>query len=471
MDVTLGSTRFWCRETPQWAVGVSARVAVIAGFPSTWIWSVPDGALLAVWGDRPLGRDVTAVELDGETLVVDTAAHRRRYDLHSGALRSEEPPVSHATIALDASRTAVTVTLPDGDVKTHAIPWSTAVTVARDGARFATRDARATRVYDTRDGALVVTCPRASGPALSADGATLMTSLFGPPRTQVYDVEARRRLGPDEPPHVGDVMLGDGVAVIDDASWSLDDARKIATLDGALGPLRIVGDALVARGDRALGRWNLRTGERTRTVELDGDPECASVDASGRFVVLTRCVTQGLLYVPLPGVTLVDVETAETRALGDGSDDVMRSVAIAPDASVIAIAGDDTVREVDREGRPIRAAMTLTGASAVTYSGDGATLAVRCGDADSMRQGVTLVEAGVAYVTLLCARDEVIGWWRDDLLRLTGGRYERVDRRTLEVVGAWSPEASTRESWLGDRLVAESSGDGTLRVRDLVWNA
>ncbi len=469
MDVTIGSTRFWCRETPQYAVGVSARVAVIAGFPSTWIWSVPDGALLAVWGARPLGRDVIALDLDGETLVVDTATHRRRYDLQNGALRSEEAPVSHARIALDASRAEVTVTLPDGEVKRHAIPWSASVTVARDGARFATSDARATRVYDTRDGALVFTCPRASGPTLSADGATLMTSLFGPPRAQLYDVDARRRVGPDEPPHVGEVMLGDGVAVIDDAAWSLDDAREFAPLEGVGGPLRIVGDTLVARGDRSLGRWNLRTGERTRSIELGGDAECASVDGSGRFVVLTRYITQGLLYVPLPGVTLVDVETAETRSLGDVADDVTRSVAIAPDASVIAIAGDDTVRELDREGRPIRAALALTGASAVMYSGDSATLAVRCGHADSARQGVTLVEAGVAYVTLLCARDEVIGWWRDDLLRLTGERYERVDRRTLEVVGAWSPEASSREVWLGDRLVAESSGDGTLRVRDLVW--
>ncbi len=469
MDVTIGSTRFWCRETPQYAVGVSARVAVIAGFSSTWIWSVPDGALLAVWGARPLGRDVAAVDLDGEALVVDAALHRRRYDLRSGALRSEGPRVPLARIALDASRTAVTVTLPDGDVKRHSIPWSTSATVARDGARFAVSDARSTRVYDTRDGALVFTCPCPSGPTLSADGATLMTTLLGPPRAQVYDVDARRRLGPDDPPHMADVALGDGVAVIDGASWSLDDARRIATLEGARDPLRIVGEALIARGARSLGRWNLRSGERSRTIDLGGDAECASVDASGRFAALTRCVTQGLLYVPLPGVSLVDVETGETASIDACGDDPMRAVAIAPDASVIAITGDDSVREVDREGRPIRAAMELPGASGVAYSGDGATLAVWCARGDAGHHGVTLIEAGTAYVTLRCEPGEVIGWWGDDLLRRSNGRYERVDRRTLETVGAWRPEASTRDAWLGDRLVAESPGDGTLRVRDLVW--
>ncbi len=350
MNLTIGSPRLWCRETPQYSVGVSASLAVIAGYPSTWIWSLPDGELVARWTSRPLERDVVSIERDNDALVVDTARERRRFDLSTGALLATSDPVPSATITLDANRTIATVTQRDGSARSFAVPWSYSATVARDGARFAVSSPSETRVYDARDGGIVFECARSSVPRLSFDGARLLLSMLGPPRTRVYDVDTATLLGPDEPTHFGDVMLGDDVAVIDDGAWSLDDGRRIASFDGAHSPLWIGRGALIAKAPRSLARWNLRTGERTRSIALEGDVESASVDASGRFAALTQGVARGLLYMPIAGVFLADLERSTLARIDGLADDVSRDAAISADGRSTAIVGSDSVREVDREG-------------------------------------------------------------------------------------------------------------------------
>lgn len=467
MNLTIGSPRLWCRETPQYSVGVSASLAVIAGYPSTWIWSLPDGELVARWASRPLDRDVVSIERDGDALVADTARERRRFDLAMGDLLSTCDPVPSATITLDANRTTATVTQRDGSARSFAVPWSYSATVARDGARFAVSSPSVTRVYDALEGGVVFECARSSVPRLSSDGTRLLLTMLGPPRTRVYDVDTATLLGPDEPTHFGDVMLGDDVVIIDDGAWSLDDGRRIASFDGAYCPLWIDRDTLISKAHRSLARWNLRTGERTRSIELEGDVESASVDASGRFAALTQGIARGLLYIPIAGVFLADFERSTLARIDGLADDVSRDVAISADACCIAIAGGDLVREVDREGVALRDPFEREGASRVAYSPDGSTLAVWWSDNEG--SSVTLYEEGRERATLSCRSCEVLGWWGDDLLRSSARRYERLDARTLEVVANWTPDEATYDTWFGDRDVAESAGDGTLRIRTLRW--
>ncbi len=467
LDVTLGSGRFWCPETPQYVVGVSATVLVVAGAPGTYLWSVPSGELLAVWSGRPLARDTDAVAREADALCADVGGVRRWYDLRTGALRAEAPAPPAARIALDDARTTVTVTAPDGRVSRHPVPWSAVAAVARDGARFAVATPGEARVYDARDGGLVFSRRGAGYPTLSADGATAAFSLLGPPRMQVYDVDRGLRWTPDEPPSLDQVVLTAGpYALVDAAVWDLRAPGASTALAGARSVLWSDAARCVAHGPAGVARYDLASGARERFVPFDGSLESACVDANGRTVVATFHRSRGLLHLGLPGVWRFDLESERvTELVATDGGAPGPALALHPTGGEVALTHDGVVRFVDRAGAPARAPLAVDGAVRCAWSPAGALLAVwsEAPDAVTVFDGATVVARFDASARGCC------GWDGEALVWGDGRARERCDPRDGRVLARWSAPEPARRLWVGGGRYAVSVNDGTLRVRDLVW--
>ncbi len=492
-EISIGSSAFWCPETPNYIVGVSAELCIVAGHSRTFVWAMPGGEPIAVWTRRDLRRSV-AIARDGDHVLVDTPDHRLRLALATGDTVAEEPPVPAAQVAIDNLRTTMTLTLPGVAPVARTVPWTRTGCVARDGGRYALdgtggkAGAFRVRVHDTATHALVHEAARSGTPALSADGRYLVVSLLGPPRIQVVDVDRGAAITPALPPGIHTVTLGHpSLVVVDDGVWSLEPTagggapERIATV-GAWGQREIRGDHIVGAASGLVGRWRLRDGERDAAVELGArGVYTASTDGAGRFVALTLDDSHGLLAVFPDGVWLADLgagagDPTSLVRVSDGPGPAV--VALAPAADAIAvISWGEHLRVVDRGGVELLRPVLPVEPTWSRFSPDGRRLLV-VGDVRTEddrlegRDGVEtawIVERDGAVRTLGAGTWR--GWLGGELVRRAGARLERVDAETgaVRAVAAVVEDNPTRV-WFDERRVALAANDGRLRIRDLVWS-
>lgn len=478
-EVVIGSTRFWCPETVNDVVGVCDDLVIVTGHAHTYVWAMPGGEPLAVWDRRGL-HDTLAIARAGDEVIVDSRMARRRLELATGRVVYEGPPVPCARAEIDQARKQVRFTVPGGASWRREGPWVRSATIARDGRRSAIQTEHGVEVEDVATGAIVHSTTRAGEPTLSADGRWLVISSLGPPRCWIVDLDERRALTEDDPPRVGSVVFGDGdVVLVDDALWSLDGPRRVATIDGLARPRAIRGDVLIGTGvivrgterHAAICRWRLTDGQRVSELELPVRSTWSmSVDGSGRWVVFNLDASRGLLLDLRDGVWLADLFSGTFTCIADAPGGA--GLSFANDGEAITITHDGAVRVIDRAGVELRRVDAPAAARHTTFTPDGRGLVIDGGDQDP--DGVDGDDdGGLVVVDADGARHRPgvgiwLGWDGDALVRVRDGALERcaIDGAVLARMAI---DGDLRTTWLGRGKVAFARNDGRLIVRDLAW--
>ena len=442
-EVEIGSSAFWCPETPNYIVGVSAELVILAGHSRTFVWAMPAGEPLAVWSRRDLHRAV-AIARDGDDVLVDLPERRLRLALATGETRAEE-----AAVAVAPARYAVDH--PDG-----------------------------VRVHDAATKALVYTAPRHGSAALSTDGRYLVVSMLGPQRTWIVDVDRGVMVTPPQPAGIYTVTLGHPeLVVVDDGVWSVAEAsgpRRIATVDAGGAYRAIRGDRIVGRVLRGLGRWRLRDGVRDGHVDLPArSAYSVSVDQAGRFAVLTLDDSHGLLADFPDGVWIADLDAGSLVRIADANGPAVASIAPAADAVAIVDWRGESVRIVDRAGVELRCPAVPATLRWSQFAPDGERLLVvgHVSTEDDRLDGAPGVE--MAYLVDRSGAVATVGagtwrgWHGDTLVRRVGDILEQIDPASGRVLATADVESAPTRVWIDDHRTAMASNDGCLRLRDLVW--
>jgi hypothetical protein len=438
MDVVIGSDRLWCPETVNGVVGVSHELAIAFGHSTTFVWRLPDGALVARWPRLAALAGATGLTRAGDEVIVAHGARRVAVDLATGAAR----PISDGLAAAprrEVRGRPVSPTTEVVDVATGAVVW------ARSGVHA----------------------------ALSADGAWVIAGELTRSRLAVVHLDAPggpRALFDDEPvvasseiARAGDVVVaGDrgGAGV-----WSVATGARRTTLVGAGFALAARGDRVVAACGAGVARWTT-TGPREAYVALPGQVQCGGFDRAGRwFAGALYRLPGGLMYDALPGLWWADLD-AGVAFEAPMPVDYLRTCAIAPDGARAAVCDADGLRLIERApGWPVRVLGPGDGQASLWFSPDGASLWVGAGD--EQRGGVvSLADGGRRPLPLPHA---IWQWAEAGVVVVDGDEVRLHDPGDGAPRAQWRFGAAVSAASVDARGVVAATHDGRLHVRAPAW--
>lgn len=282
---------FWCPETLNDLLGVTARHVVARGHASYFVYDSVTGALLArVPAPQRRMRDVVGIASPSPTEVV--------------IQRATEPSIA---IAFAAHAPVATRELPP--CPPAPPPRAPREAHSRDGTwRVHATD---TRVVVERAGQVVQTFPghwSHSQLAVADDGSLV---AFGGERIRVGVVATGEvRNASDPPGHLAGLAVRGAVRIRVDAIagaqlFAPGGVRWIPEVDG-FPHVAPDGATLVATGVRSLGRWDLATGAPRERVDLAGKVAQIAWSGDTRRAAVATYDTTGLLLIVHGAITIYE---------------------------------------------------------------------------------------------------------------------------------------------------------------------